>query len=359
MEEGFGARLRLALDALNLSAQSLGQSLGVDKSVVRRWLAGTVTPKSHTLAAIAAELARAKPGFSALMWQAPMAEFRAFLAPAVAPPVPHAGPVATPSWPAVAEAGIRLRSLAQSAREVRLHGDVYVGLYALLRVRMTAAHIQRVEILRIWREEARLRFAMHDGTLLHEGEIIILCGHPYFVGESLSREDGLMLMLFAGLHGVRALCLDGIMTTVAMDRFLTPSSLRVIAVRIADALPDPAADAARQLAVAARVVAGNEDGSSAWLFPEEYRQAVRTDQAMARHGDHMLRTLPDRGFSLTSIEAPGRDLLLPELAAALLGPERRVTEAPRPVPQATPQPRARARRRAAPSRRRVSGSAPA
>ena len=53
----FAARLGLALKQANISPSALGATVGVDKSVVSRWLAGRVRPTQHNLARIAAVIA--------------------------------------------------------------------------------------------------------------------------------------------------------------------------------------------------------------------------------------------------------------------------------------------------------------
>ncbi|MFZ5751706.1 MAG: helix-turn-helix domain-containing protein [Pseudomonadota bacterium] len=85
MTDDFADRLRLALKATNLSPGAFGARVGVDKSVVSRWLAGKARPGSHNLARISAELARHATGFTALAFESDEA-FRAALGlSAVAP----------------------------------------------------------------------------------------------------------------------------------------------------------------------------------------------------------------------------------------------------------------------------------
>ncbi|MFN0113745.1 MAG: helix-turn-helix domain-containing protein [Paracoccaceae bacterium] len=74
--EDLGGRIRLALKVVNLSAGALGSAVGVDKSVVSRWLSGKVVPNSHNLSRVAAEIARRMPGFSVLTFEGSAEEFR-------------------------------------------------------------------------------------------------------------------------------------------------------------------------------------------------------------------------------------------------------------------------------------------
>jgi len=92
--EEFGARLALALNAINMSRSQLSAALSVDKSVVSRWMSGQVAPSSYNLARISSLIANARPGFNMTVWTAPRAEFEAALgisisgAPASLPAAP-------------------------------------------------------------------------------------------------------------------------------------------------------------------------------------------------------------------------------------------------------------------------------
>src|ERR1700733_85997 len=64
----FGAKLNLVLKAFSLSRGRLAAELKVDKSLVGRWAAGTVTPSAHNLAGLTGLIAKRLPGFSLLDW---------------------------------------------------------------------------------------------------------------------------------------------------------------------------------------------------------------------------------------------------------------------------------------------------
>jgi TolB-like protein/transcriptional regulator with XRE-family HTH domain/cytochrome c-type biogenesis protein CcmH/NrfG len=79
LSDSFSQRLSLALKALNFSRAQLASAVGVNKSLVSRWLSGQVTPSSHNLARISEVLARLRPGFNMTLWERPRDEFEAFL----------------------------------------------------------------------------------------------------------------------------------------------------------------------------------------------------------------------------------------------------------------------------------------
>lgn len=68
--EGLPGRLRAMMIALNLSRVALARDMGVDKSVVGRWLAGTTRPTEHNLARLTELLRRVDPAATMGHWQA-------------------------------------------------------------------------------------------------------------------------------------------------------------------------------------------------------------------------------------------------------------------------------------------------
>jgi TolB-like protein/transcriptional regulator with XRE-family HTH domain/Tfp pilus assembly protein PilF len=105
-DEGFAARLSLALQACNLSRSQLPSILGVHKSMVSRWLSGDMKPTSYNLARISTEIAKQKPGFNMRLWTAPRVEFDAALGLSIAAS-PTAVQAATESQPT----GVPIRRL--------------------------------------------------------------------------------------------------------------------------------------------------------------------------------------------------------------------------------------------------------
>ena len=73
----FARKLDLLLKALSISRGRLAQEAGLDKSLVGRWVAGSVSPASHNLEKVTAALARRSPGFTMLDWDRPFEGFAA------------------------------------------------------------------------------------------------------------------------------------------------------------------------------------------------------------------------------------------------------------------------------------------
>ncbi len=64
----FAAKLNLVLNALSMSRGRCAAQLGVDKSLVGRWCAGTVTPSAHNLERLTHLIAGLRPGFTMVDW---------------------------------------------------------------------------------------------------------------------------------------------------------------------------------------------------------------------------------------------------------------------------------------------------
>jgi transcriptional regulator with XRE-family HTH domain len=73
MPTAFAEKLRLALRALSLTRAALAAELGMDKSIVVRWAAGSVAPSAHSLSRITAVVARRVEGFSTIDWDRSLA----------------------------------------------------------------------------------------------------------------------------------------------------------------------------------------------------------------------------------------------------------------------------------------------
>ena len=68
VNDEFGAKLGFVLKFLTLSSGCVAAELAVDKSLVERWVAGTVHPSAHNLGRLTEFLARRVPGVTLLDW---------------------------------------------------------------------------------------------------------------------------------------------------------------------------------------------------------------------------------------------------------------------------------------------------
>jgi transcriptional regulator with XRE-family HTH domain len=121
---GFAERLDLTLKALSISRGRLAADLGVDKSVVARWLSGSTAPTGHNLSRVTALVATHRPGFTMLDWDGALPELAVKLGArdAAAEPIASLG-----DWPPV-------RALEAAAAATATRGEAYEGFWKSTRL---------------------------------------------------------------------------------------------------------------------------------------------------------------------------------------------------------------------------------
>ena len=80
--DSFAEKFRIALDALNWSRAGCARELGVDKSVISRWAAGSTVPTEQNLTRFTARLQETHPRFHARAWRLDAELFAVLLQPA-------------------------------------------------------------------------------------------------------------------------------------------------------------------------------------------------------------------------------------------------------------------------------------
>src|SRR5690349_11144413 len=113
-------KLRILLKALNLSRGSASRQLGIDPSLLGRWLNGGVHPSAQNLALLTTLAKRGFPEFNALLWEG---ELRAFVRALGLAEIGQ-GEEASSSSPDTGGEPLP-RSLEASRREIAREGDAY------------------------------------------------------------------------------------------------------------------------------------------------------------------------------------------------------------------------------------------
>lgn len=245
--DGLGLRLALVLKALNLSRGQLAASVGVDKSLVSRWLSGQVVPNSHNLARIGQTLARVKPGFNATLWDKPLAEFECFFglasagAAASLPPIPPL--TATP--PTGAEPlSYPPTLLAAARRETERRGQSYEGFYELTHPAASRLGTFATAAVMIWRRDGVLRIRCGGGGWEVAGELFLVMGQLFgFLVDTA--DDTVLQIVLNGVTMPRVEMLDGLAVTNAMDGQLTPTAYPIVLERCGTLTADEAETAAQ------------------------------------------------------------------------------------------------------------------
>lgn len=227
-QQDLAARLRQALKQANISPSALGATVGVDKSVVSRWLAGRVRPTQHNRARIAAAIAERLPGFSILDLEG-MAAGRQQQGPPAGVSDGHSLPVPF--------------SLLDSARkETARRGMEYFGIYTLYywSFGQPGRFARMALMLRPQNGLIEVRYGAEGFAF--EGWALLMLNRMYVVMSEERFEAMAFLVLNAGQQP-KARFITGVLTGPA-EGMLIPTSGAAVLMRKRDLSDDPDADLA-------------------------------------------------------------------------------------------------------------------
>lgn len=232
--QDFAGRLKLALKQANVSPAALGAAVGVDKSVVSRWISGRVKPTQHNLTRIAGVLAQRLPGFTVLAFEAPVADFRALVQPKAAAGEPGQ------SLP------IPFGALEAARRETGRRGVEYFGAYMMYYWSFsTPGKIAQMALM--LRPEDGLIGARYGAEgFSFRGWALLMLNRMYVIFAEERFEAMAFLVLNAGQQP-KARFITGILSGPA-EGLLVPTASPVVLVRLRDLTDDPAGDEAKHLA---------------------------------------------------------------------------------------------------------------
>ncbi|WP_333815970.1 helix-turn-helix domain-containing protein [Tabrizicola sp.] len=233
--QDFAGRLRLALKQANVSPAALGAAVGVDKSVVSRWISGRVRPTQHNVARIASVLAQSLPGFTVMAFEAPAPTFRALVQPVV--PVIEGEP--GQSLP------IPFGLLEAARRETGRRGVEYFGAYLMYyRAFSQPEKIARMALM--LRPEDGLIGARYGAEgFAFQGWALLMLNRMYVILAEERFEAMAFLVLNAGQQP-KARFITGILSGPA-EGLLVPTASPVVLQRQRDLTEDPEADLAAHL----------------------------------------------------------------------------------------------------------------
>lgn len=253
-------KLGLVLKALSLSRVALAQRLGVDKSLVGRWLSGAVHPTEHNLARLAALVAETIPAFRLADLYGGIGELASRLG------------VAVPKRTSDFRMPELLASFLEFSRsELEHRGKVYEGFWRSTRPSL-------IEGTRLFHEYGIIH--RNDDGLL---EVIMAGSGLEFSGWAFPSNGNLFVFLFdntgrtpvfALFRGVsvhKAMTLDGMLTLAALDPERTPVVLPAVIERVEDIVGDYEADLARFRAMMRETPKPLEPVNSAVLDQRMYR----------------------------------------------------------------------------------------
>ncbi len=244
MSEPFAKKLELVLKVLSMSRARLAADLGVDKSVVGRWVTGAVQPSAHNLSLLSALIAQRIPGFTALDWDRSLAAFGEVLgvdldvdAPDRAQALPYGLPLP-----------LLDRFMAASA----LRGPAYEGFYRSTRPYVLApGQFVHDHCMIRMEENGLLTTRIGTAGTLVDGFILLQGNQMYSIAVDVT-SGAVLFGIFNGVGTARAEVIDGIALTPALDAGRTPTAHPILFERIGDLSGDRQADDAHFAILAER-----------------------------------------------------------------------------------------------------------
>ncbi|MDO1558647.1 helix-turn-helix transcriptional regulator [Brevundimonas sp. 2R-24] len=248
----FAENLRILLKALVLSRTGLASSLNVDKSLVGRWAAGTVTPSEHNLANLTRFVAEQIDGFTMLDWDRSPADFAARLGVSVE----AATATAQLEWvpPAIQE---------EARRGARHRGWAYEGLWRSTRASSDLPGRFLCDIVEIRSQpEGVIRFRSGIESVRYEGQALLLQHQLFYFGAD-AQHGTVIFGIFSGIARQRAEVIEGLSLGTLRDAGGSPMASACVMSRLGDLSGDPTEDDRRfEAAVAELTPLAPEDAVS-------------------------------------------------------------------------------------------------
>jgi hypothetical protein len=298
MSEPFAKKLELTLKVLSMSRSRLAADLGVDKSVVGRWVSGAVQPSAHNLSLLSALISERIPGFTALDWDRSLASFAELIGADLKAVADHA------PAPGSALTGLPVVGMEQFLSSTALRGSAYEGFYRSTRPYILAPgrHVHDHAMVRI-DPNGLLRLRIGAGGTIADGWVLPVGSQLYVVTVDVI-SGAILFGIFHGVATAKAEVVDGLVLAPSLDVGRTPAAYPMMLERIEDLTGDVEADDRRFLELAARDPVAPE-GS----IPDHVLKHLTADigpAAAAAGGDLLLRLPQDRSLARGPIyrEAP-------------------------------------------------------
>lgn len=234
MSRSFAKKLDLVLKVLSMSRARLAADLGVDKSVVGRWVTGAVQPSAHNLSRLSGLIAERVAGFTALDWDRTLPAFAQILGADVE--------LASGEAPSGALQGLPLAQMDQFLAVTALRGGAYEGFFRSTRPYVLAPG-RFVHDHGMIRRDATglLRLRIGTGGTVVDGWLLPFGNQLAAICVDLT-SGALLFGLFNGVGAARAEVVDGLVLAPALDAGRTPTAHAMVFERIGDLSGDPEAD---------------------------------------------------------------------------------------------------------------------
>ena len=280
---------------LSMSSAQLAAALEADKSVVSRWLSGSVQPSAHNLSRLSAMIAERVPGFRALDWERdPKSLAEMFGAD------PDAIPTLRTTRPAK---GLPLEIWDQIVATAALRGQGYEGFFRTTRPHPAIRGRYVHEFGMIRRDETGLlRLSMGSAENVLNGWLLPLHNQLYSICTD-SVSGALAFAIFNGVGAKRVEVFDGLMLVPALAHGLSSLASAMICERIGDLSGNEAADDRR-----CAELMGQSPLAPEGSIPEAMQRHLARDvgpEAAGRGGDLVLSMALSRSMTrASSVQAP-------------------------------------------------------
>jgi hypothetical protein len=234
----FGARLALALKALSISRVRLAADLGVDKSVIGRWLNGTHAPTGHNLSNLTALVAARCDGFTMLDWDDDLRGLAAKLGIVNGVAAPAAPMASLGDWPPAS-------LLREAAAATEARGAAYEGFWRSTRLSNDAPGRFVHDRILMRRAPGGL-LEVRTGVIEMRFEGVSFLNQTQLFGINVDAESGIFVFaIFNAVLRHRADVLDGLTLTCTRNAGGTPVAGAVLMERTGDLSGDREVDDAR------------------------------------------------------------------------------------------------------------------
>ncbi|GGD78328.1 hypothetical protein GCM10010990_30220 [Croceicoccus mobilis] len=231
---GLPSKLDMLLKASSLSRVALAHKVGVDKSLVGRWVKGSIHPGEHNLSRLTAVFQDHFAHLTLADWyleEAEMAE-RLGISRRSLDKSPNEVCADSP-FARIAEA---------SGPELALRAECYEGFWRTARpsVLMPDQVFHDYGLFRR-REDGMMEVIMEGAGLRFEGWLFPMSGNLYvFLFDPVGRTP--LIVLMKGVSLPRAISMDGLLLLSALDGNRTPAALPIVVERLGDLSGDRQAD---------------------------------------------------------------------------------------------------------------------
>lgn len=231
----FHEKLDLVLKALSMSRGRLAAELGVDKSLVGRWVSGVVHPSSLNLENLTRLIARRCAGFSLLDWDRDVAGLAGLLGVAA----PANGNGAKPNGDANA---LPMPVLEMARLTTERRGGAYEGFWRTTRpsVVMPGRFFHDHGMIRR-SANGLLEFKVGGAGLLFDGWLLPAEGQLFAILFDTVGQTPIFV-IWNGVPLSKASFLDGIVMAAALNAARTPSAYPIVMERIGDLTGDHETD---------------------------------------------------------------------------------------------------------------------